>query len=800
MIVAIAAMSMSAAPVDESTAAKSASSFLTNGRYAGKVFSATPIRPRLLKAEDSHVRGAGPVYYIYNTSNSYVIVAGDNRAEEILAYGDYPLDLNNIPPGMQDMLNQYRGEIEYLQKNPDLKVAPIPSPKNTPRLRAASVGPLLTALWDQEAPFWNDCYFGGYQCYTGCPATSAAMVFYYWKYPTDPIPALPGYSSTIDYSYWGSINYNHSALPSITFDWDNMKDDYTGSYTDAQGSAVAQLMHYVGHAERMIYGTSSAGGSGISVDSVSNISDTFILFGYDPETTRTVKKVESMDYNYNEGAQIYTNDEWAAMLQEEMFAERPVVFCAVTNGGGGHAFNVDGYDGDNNKYHVNFGWSGSYNNWFALNSFTGQGSTYNVYQQMVIGIQPPASGPSIKVNPTRVAMQAFVDQNSTATFTVKGQELTSAIAVTLNDPSGYFTIDASSVPLTDQDNGKVITVTYAPEQVGTHTATITLTNADAEEKVVTIVGEATLDTYVPVMLPAAEAYVNLTQFRADWTDQTADKYVASYTLKVNTKPATALLEEADWSDLPTKNGNQASNAQEYMPEGWVFNGSGFWLDGASIEPSSGSTVTTQQYDLTGYDKVTVLVTFKSWSSYTAADLTVSTSVDSKTFTGTTSFTQYTAVLNCADAEEIVFTAGYYPMIQNIKIYGGELDAVTLRAIVEEGNATERLITGITDKNYTVKNLEAGGTFYYKVKAVYTDGTESAWSNTQMITLFENGHGYQLGDVNHDGEISIKDVTDLLNYLVTGDGDVCGICADMNADGEIAIVDATALLNYLLTGE
>ncbi|MBO4802957.1 MAG: C10 family peptidase, partial [Muribaculaceae bacterium] len=438
LTVAVAAFSMSAAPVDPSTAAKQASNFLSQGSRALMMRAPSNTNLELKKSEMSSVKSGQAVYYIYTSKDAYVIVAGDDRAETILAYGDYCLDINNIPLGLQDMLNQFKDAIEFLQLNPGLKVDPAVSPKNTPSLRAESVGPLLSANWDQEAPYWNQCKFGSYQCLTGCPATSAAMVFYYWKFPTDPTPVVPAYDCTLYTSYWGSENYHVDALPSVTFDWDNMKDSYSGSYTTAEGNAVATLMRYIGQAERMAYGTSSAGGSGVDADSVCNICDAFLFFGYDPETTHYVKKTSA----YSGGTTLYSDAEWAAMLQEEMFAERPVVFCAVDDSGnGGHAFNVDGYNGSTNKYHINFGWSGDGNNWLALNAFGYSYYNFSVYQQMVVGIQPPLQGPGIQVSPTKLNMEAFVEESKTATFTVKGQEITGNITLTLNDPSGYFAID-----------------------------------------------------------------------------------------------------------------------------------------------------------------------------------------------------------------------------------------------------------------------------------------------------------------------------------------------------------------------
>ena len=794
LIAAIASFSMSAAPVDQPTAAKMAGNFLSNGRQAGKLMAPNGSKLELKMAEPSRVLGAGVVYYIYTTGNSYVVVAGDDRAEQILAYGDYALDIKNMPPGMKDMLAQYKDEIEYLQQNPTLKVNPIVSPRNTPSLKAASVGPLLTCNWNQNAPFWNECYFGGYQCYTGCPATSAAMVFYYWKYPTGTVPALPGYESAIDYSYWSSINYTHAPLPSMTFDWNNMLDDYSGGFTEEQGAAVAALMHYIGHAEHMVYGTSDAGGSGVSVDSVGNICDAFLICGYDSTTTRLVKKTSA----YSGGTTLYTDAEWAEILQEEMFAERPIVFCAVASGGGGHAFNVDGYDSSTNKYHVNFGWSGNYNDWFALNAFSGQGSTYNVYQQMVIGIQPPELGPAIKVNPARLKMESFVDQNATATVVVKGQELNGAIIVTLNDESGYFSIDAGSVALDEQEDGKTITVTYAPEAVGDHTATLMLTNADAETKVVNLFGTATLDTHKPVMLPVDEAYINLTQFRADWTDETADKYVDSYTLLVDTKPAATLIVDEDFSDLPSGS-NVASDPTPYLPEGWTFEGSSLWLDGACLSIGSDCRLVTQQFDLTGYDKATIIVRAKNDTYYaSSATLAVETSIDGKTTKTLGEYYDYIFVLNCSETENFrIGSDRYYCDIEAIQIYAGELDEYTLREIVEEGDTASRLITGITDKSYTVRGLEPGGTFYYKVKALYTDGTESAWSNFECVTLFANGPEFERGDVNRDGKVNIGDVTDLINMLLSNAE--YDEQADCSLDGRMNIGDVTALIQYLLGG-
>ena len=58
-----------------------------------------------------------------------------------------------------------------------------------------------------------------------------------------------------------------------------------------------------------------------------------------------------------------------------------------------------------------------------------------------------------------------------------------------------------------------------------------------------------------------------------------------------------------------------------------------------------------------------------------------------------------------------------------------------------------------------------------------------------------------GDVNNDGSVTIKDVTVLINYLLTEDeATINRASADVNADGELNIKDVTVLINYLLTDE
>ena len=154
-----------------------------------------------------------------------------------------------------------------------------------------------------------------------------------------------------------------------------------------------------------------------------------------------------------------------------------------------------------------------------------------------------------------------------------------------------------------------------------------------------------------------------------------------------------------------------------------------------------------------------------------------------------------AVLDCDASDAITFkSSGGYPGFLDIQIYAGVVDAPQMRDAKDDGDVY-RLITGITDRFYTVNDLPAEGTYVYKVKSIYIDETESAWSNVEEVTLF--GTAYSIGDVNHDGRITISDVTALIDYLLSDSAEAPAE-ADVNGQGGITIADVTALIDMLLS--
>ena len=117
------AMMVNAAPVDVSWALNRAEHFVklnTSGRLTGGTTSL-----QLVHAEPSATDSRWNDYYVFNATDgsAFVVVAGDDRVTDVLAHGDSPLDMTNLPCGLQWWFDEYRQQLEYLFSHPDAPIA-----------------------------------------------------------------------------------------------------------------------------------------------------------------------------------------------------------------------------------------------------------------------------------------------------------------------------------------------------------------------------------------------------------------------------------------------------------------------------------------------------------------------------------------------------------------------------------------------------------------------------------------------------------------------------------------------------
>lgn len=455
-----------AAPVDEAMAREYASQFLST--HAGSQRAVIPggSDMQLVLTEMSNVVVGRAVFYVYNTSSSFVVVAGDDCILQILAYGDTPLNMNNIPCGLQFLLDLYKQGIDNMYSHTGGGEVMLSAPRPNFTLEE-DIPPLLTEMWGQHEPFFNDCpVVDGEHCLTGCACTSLSMVMHYWSYSI-LIRPLASYTTS-------TLGITLEALQPTSFDWDNMLDVYEeGCYNDDQAQAVAKLMRYVGQAEYMDY---TPDGSGAYESSVVNAAK---KFGYDQNLTFCQRSN-------------YSDEQWHEMIMAELQAGRPIVYMGHDQDNNvGHGFNLDGYDASSGLYHFNFGWYGECNAYCALDNIAADGYGFNDRQAMAIGIQPPENvPPKIIVSPVSLTFNTVAGEAVTQTFMVKGRRLEGDLTMELADPQGAFDIDMTTIPQSLTASGQLVTVTFNPDMACEATATVTVSGGGAEAQTVTLNGTA----------------------------------------------------------------------------------------------------------------------------------------------------------------------------------------------------------------------------------------------------------------------------------------------------------------------
>ena len=555
-----------AAPVDEASARAIVQDFVISMK--GKNFKSMPSSGgsslQLVHAEKSNVKLTQNSYYIYNTGESFVITAGDDRAVSILGYGDGDFDMNNIPCGLKAMLNIYKEQIDYLLEHPGLKVEK-PS-MNAPMLRGTSVEPLLKSEWDQMAPYGNKCpLYNNSRCVTGCACTSLCQVMYYWKYPTTPTPTIPSYTTE-------THQISVPELPSITFDWANMKDcyylNYSPNYTTVQADAVAWLMRYVGQAEEMDY---SPYGSG----------------AYDSDILRAAKL-----FGYNRHADLIYEwdwDEhlWTGIISSELYYyHRPVIYGANDdNSNLGHSFVVDGYKTDNEynvSYHINWGWGEGCNGYFVFHAFNILGLQFNSYQTMIYNLEPQK--PEIEVDPYP-SIWFHVVQGETKKVNIKitGYALTGNLTAKIDNANGVFSIDKNQITKNEAMNGTTITVTYNPTEAGHQLAHLTISGGGAPAQTVELSGAA--DSPIITVNPSSLSFVAYTGETVTKTFNVTTNFSNSdLSLKLNNSNGIYSIDKTSISKSDAING--ATVTVTYKPTEAGSSSASITISGGGAQPKN----------------------------------------------------------------------------------------------------------------------------------------------------------------------------------------------------------------------
>lgn len=302
-----------------------------------------------------------------NSMPGYVIVAGDDAlGTEVLGYSNNGTP-DEMPDNMRAWLDQAGRAIDYLNSHPG--AAPI---KVQPKSPGASVEPLLGNIhWGQQPYYNRKAPSSSYPI--GCVATAVGQVMYSHQWPA---------SGTGSHSYTTTTHKLQISqdFSKTTYRWDKMAETLDNTSSEETIDAVATMLYDFAVSVEMDF---QVGGSGAYSEKIAGALANH--FGYSKQIHCCKRDA-------------YTGEQWIEMLHNELDNGFPVVYGGATSGMGmGHSFVCDGYNEDG-FYHINWGWNGNGNGYFAINALaydyidmtTGQSMKdgFNYHQDMIVGMRP----------------------------------------------------------------------------------------------------------------------------------------------------------------------------------------------------------------------------------------------------------------------------------------------------------------------------------------------------------------------------------------------------------------------------
>ncbi|NLL29305.1 MAG: hypothetical protein GX259_10990, partial [Bacteroidales bacterium] len=246
----------------------------------------------------------------------------------------------------QEIINKW----DYLLNN---------SKAENPFKKSRSVQPLLKSAWGQQG-FYNELCPSNEngRAVVGCVATAMAQIIYYHRYPQT---GLGEHSYTS--SNYGELYVNFGET---TYNYDEMY--YMLEYPSYE---TAKLSYHCGVSVDMIY---SPEGSGTYSEKAPNALKNNFRYA-------NAQHIDIWEYSY---------EEWINILISNLDSKLPIIYAAVDEANGGHAFIMDGYE-NSDYFHFDWGWNGSANGYYYLYELNPLEYNFSSYHQCVVNIIPPAN-------------------------------------------------------------------------------------------------------------------------------------------------------------------------------------------------------------------------------------------------------------------------------------------------------------------------------------------------------------------------------------------------------------------------
>ncbi|MBR6489346.1 MAG: leucine-rich repeat protein, partial [Muribaculaceae bacterium] len=139
--------------------------------------------------------------------------------------------------------------------------------------------------------------------------------------------------------------------------------------------------------------------------------------------------------------------------------------------------------------------------------------------------------------------------------------------------------------------------------------------------------------------------------------------------------------------------------------------------------------------------------------------------------------------NCPGLTSIVFPSGELSIDRDVFSNCTSLKSITCKSTTPPN----------TSNSFADESIYNQTTLYVPYEALDAYCAHEEWGKFTHIVPFI---GAGPGDINGDGKLSISDVTNIIDQLLSGD---VPAYADVNGDGKVSISDVTALIDMLLKG-
>ena len=351
IVFALLICSLQAKPVDVQTAKTLGVKFM---KVNTEMKSASAELTYTTYADD----GLAAFYVFALQPKGFVIVSADDRAKPILGYSTESNFTPQLPDGLMTFFDNYKAGFSQMFTNNDERtaeaIADWTSLASTGKLSSVklnrSVGPLMSSIWNQTdlynnmAPEDPSSVYSGH-CKSGCVANAMSQIMRYWEWPRTGTGSY-GYYAT---SYYGNYGWQEANFGEAIYRYELMPDFLDFASSQAEVDATALLEYHAGVSVDMGYGPSASGAYSEDVGHAM-----LEYFRYSPDLEHRYMSDDS-------------NTQWKNDLRANLDAGMPLYYASQGEAGG-HAYVLDGYD-DNDMFHLNWGWAGFDNGYYAIDGF-----------------------------------------------------------------------------------------------------------------------------------------------------------------------------------------------------------------------------------------------------------------------------------------------------------------------------------------------------------------------------------------------------------------------------------------------